>query len=111
MSYKQNKPASAIANVEGTTPDSQHVFDVAKNLTSNYKVTGTPGKGGDSYFKHTETVGTQTTTVVNSTSTGSKGTTTYSGIYYAADGVRFNDTNSNDYTTAGDAEGKYKYPN
>ena len=41
VTYDRNKPSNATATVSGTTADSTHTYDVAKNLTTNgYSLTG-----------------------------------------------------------------------
>ncbi len=67
-----------------------------------YKITGTPGKGGDSFFEHTaESNGVEVENIKipeerkipnheDDKISGSYGETTYSGVYYATDDVIFN---------------------
>ena len=41
VTYNKNKPATASSTVQGTTANSSHTYDVAKNLTANgYTLTG-----------------------------------------------------------------------
>ena len=78
VAYNQNKPANASTTVTGTTENSSHIYDVAKNITPNeYALTGYTFKGWNTASNGSGTSYANNASVKNLTATDGATVTLY----------------------------------